>query len=59
MDPVGAACAADPDCIDIGPIPLLKGIRHGLIDPDTPDDVKFRKTAKGKKQKLVVSFETN
>lgn len=54
MNPDGGACSRDPSCIDVGPIPLLKGVRSGLIDEDTPDDVRTRKTAKGKTQKLVV-----
>ena len=54
VDASGGACSRDPLCIDVGPIPLLKGVRRGLIDEDTPDDVRTRKTAKGKTQKLVV-----
>ena len=54
MNPDGGACSRNPLCIDVGPIPLLKGVRRDLIDEDTPDDVRTRKTAKGKTQKLVV-----
>jgi beta-glucanase (GH16 family) len=39
--------------------PLLGNLRIGLIDPDTPSDVKFRTSATGKKQKLVFSDEFN
>lgn len=54
INPDGGACSRNPLCIDVGPIPLLKGVRRDLIDEDTPDDVRTRKTAKGKTQKLVV-----
>lgn len=47
-------CKEDPHCLDVGKRPLLKNIRHGLIDPDTPDDVKNIKSADGKEWKLVV-----
>lgn len=54
IDPTGGACAKDPDCIDVHQ-DLFKNIRHGLIDPETPDSVKSRKSYySGKKQVLVV-----
>jgi hypothetical protein len=52
----GKACAADPNCIDVGKVPLLKNLRVGLIDPDTPKSVMSRKSIDGKTQKLVVSI---
>ncbi|OMP85428.1 Beta-glucan synthesis-associated protein KRE6 [Diplodia seriata] len=59
IDPTGNACAKDPNCIDVEQ-DLLKNIRHGLIDPDTPDNVKSRKSHySGKKQVLVFSDEFN
>ncbi|KAI9884492.1 MAG: hypothetical protein M1823_003707 [Watsoniomyces obsoletus] len=59
IDPTGGACRNNPQCIDVGPVPLMKNIRRGLIDPDTPNSVKSRRTADGKKQKLVYSDEFN
>ncbi|EON64734.1 hypothetical protein W97_03967 [Coniosporium apollinis CBS 100218] len=59
VDPVGKSCSSNPNCIDVGPISHFKNIRSGLIDPDTPDSVKSRKTFKGKKQVLVFSDEFN
>lgn len=53
-DPTGGACARNPDCIDIGPVPLLKNIRRGLIDPDTPSSAKTKTAADGTKLRLVV-----
>lgn len=47
-------CAGDPLCLDVGKRPLLKNVRRGLIDPDTPDSVKTIKSADGKDWKLVV-----
>src|SRR5690554_6407558 len=38
-------CGTDPDCLSDS-VPLLKNMRMGLIDPDTPDAAKT-KTAKG------------
>lgn len=35
---------------------MLKNIRTGLIDPDTPEDAKKKKSADGKEWKLVVSL---
>jgi hypothetical protein len=53
--PTNTQCNGDPMCLDAGQIPLLKNIRTGLIDPDTPDSVKSIKAANGKEWNLVVS----
>lgn len=47
-------CSANPMCIDVGPVPLLKNIRAGLIDPDTPESAMSRKARDGTKQVLMV-----
>lgn len=47
-------CATDPNCIDIGRIPIFKNIRKGLIDPDTPQSAMTKTSADGKTLKLVV-----
>lgn len=47
-------CKADPNCIAAN-IPLLKNVRTGPIDPDTPKSAMTRKSADGVTQKLVVS----
>jgi len=39
--------------------PLLKNLRQGLIDPDTPESAKTRTSHNGKTQKLVFSDEFN
>ncbi|KAF1808542.1 beta-glucan synthesis-associated protein SKN1 [Eremomyces bilateralis CBS 781.70] len=52
-------CTNNPMCLDVGDVPKMKNIRTGLIDPDTPDSVKTRTTAKGVKQNLVFSDEFN
>ncbi|KAF2636425.1 beta-glucan synthesis-associated protein SKN1 [Massarina eburnea CBS 473.64] len=39
--------------------PLLKNVRTGLIDPDTPKSAMTRKSHNGKTQKLVFSDEFN
>jgi beta-glucanase (GH16 family) len=39
--------------------PLLKNIRTGLIDPDTPKEAMTRISANGEKQVLVFSDEFN
>jgi len=48
-------CDAGDLCIDIGPIDLLKNVRRSLIDPDTPQSARTKKSASGKEYKLVVS----
>lgn len=58
MNPAGNSCSSNPDCISQTQ-PLLKNIRTGLIDPDTPDNVKSRTGENGKSQTLVFSDEFN
>ncbi|KAF2768172.1 beta-glucan synthesis-associated [Teratosphaeria nubilosa] len=58
IDPNPNACADDPNCIKDG-VPLLKNLRTGLIDPDTPSSVMSRKSDTGKSQTLVFSDEFN
>lgn len=53
-----SACDLDPDCLKDN-VPLLKGLRTGVIDPDTPDSAMTRKDINGKTQKLVFSDEFN
>ncbi|KAL9114546.1 MAG: hypothetical protein Q9227_001627 [Pyrenula ochraceoflavens] len=51
-------CASNPDCIKgVGKVPLLKNLRTKLIDPDTPDSAKTKKSADGKTLNLVWSDE--
>ena len=50
-------CKANPDCINVGKIPLLKNIRHTLIDPDTPSSAKTKKSRDGSTLHLVYSDE--
>lgn len=59
LEPPPDECASDPDCINIGKIPLLKNIRTSLIDPDTPSDVKTKTAADGSTLNLVFSDEFN
>lgn len=47
-------CKTDPDCINGGHQPLLKNIRTGLIDPDTPKSALTKKGGDGSTLKLVV-----
>ncbi|KAF2089939.1 glycoside hydrolase family 16 protein [Saccharata proteae CBS 121410] len=58
-NPGGNSCSDDPNCIDVHQ-DLFKNLRTGLVDPDTPDSVKTRKTSyTGKSQTLVFSDEFN
>ena len=57
--PILAACTESSGCIKAGKVPLLKNIRTGLIDPDTPQSAMTRTTRLGKKQVLVFSDEFN
>ncbi|KAI5301112.1 hypothetical protein KEM55_002389 [Ascosphaera atra] len=51
-------CKSNPLCImGKDKVPNLKNVRTGLIDPDTPDDVKTKKSADGKEWHLVFSDE--
>lgn len=59
FEPPPNECASDPDCIDVGKIPLLKNIRTSLIDPDTPSDMKTKTAADGTTLNLVFSDEFN
>jgi beta-glucanase (GH16 family) len=52
-------CAANPDCIDVGRIALLKNIRTSLVDPDTPKSALTKTAPDGSKLKLVFSDEFN
>jgi hypothetical protein len=47
-------CAHDPNCINVGKVPLLKNVRSSLIDPDTPKSLLTRTSVDGKTQNLVV-----
>lgn len=47
--------AGDTLCLDVGERPVLSNLRKGLIDPDTPDSAKTKKSVDGKEWKLVVS----
>ena len=52
-------CKSNPDCIDVGKVALLKNIRTGLIDPDTPKSAMTKMAADGSKLQLVFSDEFN
>ena len=52
-------CASDPNCIDVGKIPLFKNIRTSLIDPDTPKSAMSKKAPDGSNLNLVFSDEFN
>lgn len=52
-------CKSNPDCINVGKVPLLKNIRSDLIDPDTPKSALTKKAADGKVLKLVVRAPFN
>ncbi|KAI9833435.1 MAG: hypothetical protein M1826_007533 [Phylliscum demangeonii] len=58
-DPTGGACASDPMCINVGPVPLLRHLRRGLIDPDTPAAAMTKTAADGSRLSLVFSDEFN
>jgi len=49
------ACKADPLCLS-NTVPLLKNIRTSLIDEDTPESERTRKSADGKTLNLVVRY---
>ena len=51
--PKGLQCHEDPNCISSSE-PLLKNVRHGLVDPDTPKSAMTRTDINGKTQNLVV-----
>ena len=53
-------CTNNPLCIKGKETePLLTNLRHGLIDPDTPQSAMTRKSVDGSTQKLVFSDEFN
>lgn len=53
-------CTNNPLCIKGKETePLLTNLRHGLIDPDTPQSAMTRKSYDGSTQKLVFSDEFN
>lgn len=59
FEPPPNECASDPNCIDVGNVPLLKNIRTSLIDPDTPSDLRTKTAADGSTLNLVFSDEFN
>jgi len=58
VDALEDSCSSNPDCLKSDAL-LLKGIRRGLIDPDTPESAKTRKDINGKTQTLAFSDEFN
>ncbi|KAI4102444.1 MAG: hypothetical protein L6R37_004383 [Teloschistes peruensis] len=53
-------CKTNPDCITAaGKVPLLKNVRKGLIDPDTPKTAMTKQAADGTTLNLVYSDEFN
>lgn len=53
----GNPCDHNPDCINLGPIDIMKHVRKGLIDPDTPKSAMTKMSADGTTElKLVVWF---
>jgi beta-glucan synthesis-associated protein KRE6 len=53
-------CHGEANCLNHGDLPLLKNIRQGLIDPDTPSSAKTKTAADGTTQlQLVFSDEFN
>ncbi|KAI9781853.1 MAG: hypothetical protein M1839_005645 [Geoglossum umbratile] len=50
-----APCAS-VHCLDVGKVPLLKNIRKGPIDPDTPKSAMSKKSADGSTLNLVDKF---
>lgn len=58
--PERTPCTDNPLCIEGKENePLLKNLRTGLIDPDTPEKYHTRTSADGSKQVLVFSDEFN
>ena len=58
VDPSGNACETDANCIS-DTVPLLKNVRTGLIDPDTPASAKPRTGENGQGMTLAFSDEFN
>lgn len=52
-------CLENPNCIPgITNVPLLKNVRKGMIDPDTPQDAMTKTAVDGSTLNLVVSLTT-
>ena len=50
-------CLSVANCIPgVSNVPLLKNMRTGMIDPDTPDSAKTKTAVDGSTLNLVVSF---
>ena len=58
VDASGNACETDANCIS-DTVPLLKNVRTGLIDPDTPSSAKTRTGENGQGMTLAFSDEFN
>ena len=59
IEPAGSnACSLDPNCLR-NDVPILKNLRKGTIDPDTPQSAMTRKDMHGNTQRLVFSDEFN
>ncbi|KAJ9651911.1 beta-glucan synthesis-associated protein [Neophaeococcomyces mojaviensis] len=50
-------CRNNPNCLNVGKVPLLQNVRSGLIDPDTPKSAYTKKDHHGNEWKLVFSDE--
>ncbi|TVY55810.1 Beta-glucan synthesis-associated protein KRE6 [Lachnellula suecica] len=56
--PTASACSTDASCLS-DKVALLKNVRTGLVDPDTPSDAKTKTAKDGTKMNLVFSDEFN
>lgn len=56
--PAPSGCAIDDNCLS-DKAPVVKNLRLGLIDPDTPEPARTIKSYDGKELKLVFSDEFN
>ena len=60
LDNENNPCAGNVDCLPgVGKVPLLKNIRTGLIDPETPQSAMTTTAVDGTELKLVFSDEFN
>jgi len=50
-------CKNNPNCLNVGKVPLLQNVRSGMIDPDTPKSAYTKKDYHGNTWKLVFSDE--
>lgn len=50
-------CKNNNRCLDVGKVPLLKNVRSGMIDPDTPKSAYSKKDFHGNTWNLVFSDE--